>query len=160
MSYNSKRMIANIIAGALVATAYIIYALSEHSPEPDDLKSWAVAMLVFIGIAIAAIIVVQILFHYILTLSVVIKHRDSYRNIDRIINSITAEDERDNIIELKTGRIGYAFAGLGFIFMLLALATGMSGIFALHVMLGSTSAGSLFEGIASVYYYEMGVGNG
>ena len=143
MSYNSKKTITSVVAGVLLNIAYIIYALGEHSPAPDNLKSWAIAMLVFIGIGIAAVIVIQIIFHIVTAIGIAIK-----------------EHERDKLISLKSTHIGYVFVGIGFVVALAELALGMSSVVALHTLLGAFSVGSIAEGIASICFYEKGVRNG
>ena len=58
MSLNSKRTMASLTAGALVVAAYLIFAMGATAPHGDNLKAWAAAMLVFIGVGIAAMIMV------------------------------------------------------------------------------------------------------
>ena len=158
MSYNSKKTIASMIMGVLLAAAYIIYALSDSSPAPDDLKSWATAMLVFIGIGVAAVIVIQIIFHIALSIGIAVKEQGKDdKTMERIIASIVVEDERDKLISLKSSHIGSVFAGIGFVAALVALTFGTSVVTALHILFGMFSVGSLAEGIVSVYFYERGI---
>ena len=70
------------------------------------------------------------------------------------------EDERDKLINLKSSRIGYVCAGVGFIAGLIALAFGISAVVALHIIAGAFAVGSIIEGCVSVYLDEMGVRNG
>jgi len=161
MSFNSKKTIASMAAGVLMMIAYIIYALGAHAPAPDDLKSWAVAMLVFIGISVAVVIVVQILFHIATAIGIAVKEQERDREkIDRRFASLTLEDERDKLISLKSSRVTSVFGGLGFVAALVGLAFGLSGVVALHILFGSFSLGCTAEGVASVYFYEKGVRNG
>ena len=158
MSYNSKRTITSMTAGCITVIAYIIYALSRHSPAPDDLKGWAVTMLVFIGIGVAAVILVQIVFHIVFAAAVAAKERGrDDKTVERIIASAVLEDERDKLIGLKSSHIAYVFAGLGFLAALISLAFGGPVLAALHIIFGATAVGSVVEGIASVYFYEKGV---
>ena len=161
MSYNSKRTIASMVAGVLLIAAYIIYAFGEHAPASEDLKSWAIAMLVFIGISVVAIATVQVIFHIVSTIVTAPRecgHGD--KNIERKLSSLMVEDERDKLIRLKSAHIGYVFAGTGFVAALVGLACGMSSIIALHVIFGTLAIGSVAEGIATIYFYENGVRNG
>jgi len=161
MSYNSKKSIASMVTGILVVTAYIIYALSEHSPASDNLKSWAVVMLVFIGIGIAAVVIIQILSHIALTVGIAVKEREQDdKTVERIVASVLVEDERDKLINLKSSHIGYIFAGIGFVACLLGLAFGISSVFALHILFGAFAFGSVIEGFAGIYFNEKGVRNG
>jgi len=161
MSYNSKKTIAGIITGALMVAAYIIYALSKHSPTPDNLKSWATTMLVFIGISVVAVIIVQILFHIAFAVRVAAKEGEQDgKTVERLIASTVVEDERDKLVGLRSARIGYSVTGAGLVAMLAVLALGLSAVAALHILLGATAVGSMAEGIVSVYFYERGVRNG
>ena len=161
MSYSSKRTLSSVAAGLLLIAAYIIYASGSNAPAPEDLKAWATAMLVFIGIGVAAIIVIQIVFHITLAIGIAVndKERDG-KKIERIIESSLVEDEREKLIGLKSSRVGYICAGAGAMAMLVALAAGVSAVMALQLLFGSFAAGSLVEGIVSVYFYEKGVRNG
>ena len=161
MSYSSKRTIASIAAGAVAIAAYIIYALSERSPAPEDLKAWAITMLVFIGIGVALVIVIQILFHIATAIGIAAKEPGcDDKEIERNISSLMVEDERDKLINLKSSHAGYILAGIGFIAALAGLAAGISSVFALHILFGSFAAGSLVEGLISVHFYEKGVHSG
>jgi hypothetical protein len=148
-------------AGGALAAAYAVYALGSHAPAPEDVKSWAAVMLIFIGVGAVALIVIQILFHIAFAIGVAVKERESGdENIERRISSSMFEDEREKLIGLKSARIGYSCAGAGFAAALAALAFGMSVLPALHILFGAFAAGSLIEGGASVYLYERGVRNG
>ena len=161
MSYNSKKTIASMVTGVLMVIAYIIYALSESSPAPEDLKAWAIVMLVFIGISVVAVIIVNILFHIAIAIGIAMKEQErDEKKIDRRLSSLMVEDERDRLINLKSSHISSIVAGIGFVAALAGLAFGTSAVFALHVLFGSCVVGSTAEGIASVYFYEKGVGNG
>jgi hypothetical protein len=161
MSYSSKRTIVSIIAGLILITAYIIYALGTAAPASEDLKGWAVAILVFIAISVAVTIIIQILFHIALAIGIAVKERQCEdKEVERIISSTMVEDERDKLISLKSSHIGYICAGIGFVAALVALAFGMTSITALHILFGTFATGSIIEGIVSVYYYENGVCNG
>jgi len=158
MSYNSKKTIASIVMGVLLVAAYVIYAFSKYSPESEDLKSWAVVMLVFIGIGVAAAIGIQIVFHIALSIGIAVKEQgQDDKTVERIIASTVVEDERDKLISLKSSHIGAIFAGLGFVAMLVALAFGVPVVTALHIIFGTFSVGSIVEGIVSVYFYEKGI---
>lgn len=158
MSYNSRRTIATMIVGVALVIAYIIYALGKSAPSSGDIKSWAIAMLIFIGIGIVASIIIVILFQILSAIGIAIKEREKDdEEVERIISSSMVEDERDKIISLKSNFIGYCFAGFGFVAALVALAFGMTYLFALHVAMGAFVVGSLAEGIVSIVYYERGV---
>jgi len=158
MSYSSKRTLVSLIAGAVLLAAYLFYAFGGSAPEPGDLSGWAAAMLVFIGIGAAAVIVIQILFHIAFAIGIAGRERTrDDKTVDRIFSAEVAEDERDNVIRLKVSRAGSIICGFGFIAALAALALGAAAIAALHILLGAFFAGSFAEGIASIFYYERGV---
>lgn len=164
MSYQEKRTITGIATGALVLAAYCLYAFGKYASgavAPDDLKFWAVTMLVFIGIGIAAMIVIQIVFHILLSIAIAVKKRDcDDKEVERAIETEVVEDERDKLIELKASRVGYTCGGIGFVAGLVSLVLGYSPAVMLNALFLAFCAGSLFEGFAHLYYYRKGVKNG
>ncbi|MCL1852927.1 MAG: hypothetical protein FWF88_07830 [Peptococcaceae bacterium] len=161
MTYPSKRTLISIGVGILLLVVYVIYALGDASPAPDDLKLWALALLVYIGACIAAGIVIQILFHIALAIGIAVKEKPGDdKKVERIIKSSMLEDEREKLISLKSSHIGHAFSGFGFVTGLIALAVGSSAVVVLHIMAGAFAVGSIIEGCVSVYHHERGVPNG
>ena len=161
MLYNSKRTIISMALGILLLIAYAVYALGDTSPAPDDLKAWALVMLIFIGAGIVAAIIIQILFHIVFAIGIAVKEKDcDDEKVERIIKSTMVEDERDKLIGLKAARIGYSCTCFGFIIGLAALAAGISVVAAFHIMVGAVAVGSFIEGGVSVYLNERGVCNG
>ena len=161
MSYKSKRNLVNMIAGVLLIIGYTIYALGMASPAPDDLKRWAVTMLIFIGTSVAVMIVIQILFHIGLAIGIAVKEKENDdKRVERIIESSMYEDERDKLINLKSSHIGNVCAGVGFVAGLIALALGISAVVALHVIAGAFAVGSIIEGCVNIFLDERGVWNG
>jgi hypothetical protein len=119
-----------------------------NSPAPENLKSWATVALVFIGIGAAALIVIQVLFHVALAIGIAVKEREhDDKTVERIISSSMVEDERDKIISLKSSHVGYTCVGIGFVAALVALASGMANVVALHILSGAFAIGSITEGI-------------
>ena len=66
----------------------------------------------------------------------------------------------DKLIQLKSLRVGFALAGVGFVGALFAIVFGRSVALALNVMYLSFNVGALAEGITSLHYYGKGVRNG
>jgi hypothetical protein len=165
MSYQEKRTIVSTVTGMLLLTAYCIYAyikLKSGVVDGDDIRFWAVAILVFIGIGIVANIVIQILFHILLSVSVAVKkavREEQYDNkeIDKIVNNEMVEDEMDRLIGLKSMRISFAFAGIGFLVGLVSLILNYSTAVMLNIIFFSFSIGSLLEGFTQLYYYRRGI---
>ena len=162
MSFKSKRIVTSMLAGAALAGGYIIYALGARAPAPEDTSAWALAILIFIGISVAAQIVIQIVFHIAYSVGVAVKERArTDTEVERIIAAETAEDERDKLVGLKSTRTGYACSGIGFLAALAGLAfLDASAVSALHILLVAVFAGSLLEGFVSILLYERGVRRG
>ncbi len=100
MSYNSKKTVASMLAGMAVAIAYAVYALGESAPPPENIRIWAGNMLVFIGIGVAAVIVLQILLHVGLAASIAAKEKDK-NAAKRLLSATTLEDERDKAVSRR-----------------------------------------------------------
>lgn len=157
MSVKSKSIITSTVAGFVFLTAYAIYVTRPEN-TPDTLQAWAVSMLVFLGIAIVALIVIQIVFHIVLAIGIAVNEGDDDSSrIKRILDSTMAEDEMDRMINLRAARVGYVFAGIGFVGVLVVLAVGLGGVVGLHVLFWSIALGSFVSGAVSVYGYERGV---
>lgn len=164
MSYKSKSTITSMVASVALLVVYVVYASGKNGPGPEGpetLKSWALTMLVFIGIAVVALIVTQIVFHFALAVGIAATEAegDSAR-VERIMSSSMAEDEMSALIDLRAARVGYVCAGLGFVGSLVALASGGSAVLALHLLFGSFAAGSLASGAVTIYAHERGVRHG
>ena len=161
MSYKSKRLITSIAAGIILTVAYTVYALGKYSAGAGTLGSWAVAILIFIGIGAAAMIVIQILFNIGYSIGVAVKEQHCEdKEVERIISSSMVEDEMDRLISLKSARAGSVCASAGFIAALASLALGVSPLFALHIICGGFAVSSFIEGGVGIYLYERGVRNG
>lgn len=168
MSYQEKRTIVNILSGALLLAAYCIYAFGRYQAgavEAGDLKFWAGTILIFIAIGIVATIIIQIVFHILMSIGITVQkkiHNEqvSDREIEKSINFDMIEDEMDKLIELKSMRIGYGFAGVGFIAGMVALVLGYSTAVMLNILFLSFSGGSLLEGFTQLYFYRRGIANG
>ncbi len=168
MSYQEKRTVTSIITGAMILAAYCIYAFGKFhagNVTQDDLKFWAGTMLVFIGIGIAVTIVIQIIFHILLSIAIAVKEKVKNENcddaeIEKTIKSEIVEDEMDKLIELKSTRIGYYFAGAGFVAAIASLVLNYSPMVMLNVLFISFSASAIIEGFAQLYFYRKGIHHG
>jgi uncharacterized membrane protein YcjF (UPF0283 family) len=168
MSYQEKRTIVSIITGVFILVAYCTYVYGKYQSgaiAADDLKFWAGAMLMFIGIGIAAAIVIQIVFHILLSVAIAVQEK--VRNgkcddneIEKTIGAEMVTDEMDKLIELKSMRIGFSVAGIGFVAALVSLILNYSPAVMINIMFVSFSAGSLLEGFTQLYFYRKGVKNG
>lgn len=163
MSYQEKKTIVSMTIGVLILAAYGIYALGKAGMEhANDLQFWARTILVFIGIGIVALIIVQIVFHILLAVTKAVQQKLKCESIDdkKIEQSIEremVEDEMDQLIELKANRIGYSIMGAGFAAGLIAIAFGASGVALLNILFLSTWVGSFVEAIMQIRYYRRGI---
>ena len=161
MSYMSKRAIVSMGAGILLLIVYAVYALGETSPAPDDLKAWALMMLIYVGAVIVAGIIIQIVFHIAMAIGISVKEEEcDEKKVERIIKSSMLEDERYKLIELKSSNVSHKISGLGLVAALIVLAVGVSTIVALHVLAGSIVLGGFVEGCMIIFLNERGVQNG
>lgn len=165
MSYQEKRTIVMMITGALVLAAYCIYAFGQAQAgavAAGDLKFWARTMLIFIGIGIAATIVIQIVYHIALSVGIAVTKtiRDGKvadEEIEKSVKAEMVEDEMDKLIELKSNRVGVTLGGFGFVAALILVLLGYSTAVMLNVVFISFSAGSIIEGFVQLYYYRKGI---
>lgn len=165
MSYQEKRIAASIISGSLILAAYCIYVYGKYQSgyiAPDDLKAWSGIILVFIGIGVALTIIIQILFHILLSITIAIRENVRTggcddKNIEKTIGSEMVTDEMDKLIELKSMRIGFIAAGIGFVAALVSQVLNYSPAVMLNVMFITFSAGNLLEGITQLYFYRRGL---
>ncbi len=164
MSYQETRTGASIFAGILILAAYCIYAFNPSrlaAIPTGDLKPWATTMLIFIAVGIGVTIVLQIVFHIFYSISLAVRSKienqqSDDKDIERTINREMVEDERDRQIELKSMRIGFFVAGIGFVGALLSLVFDYSQVVMLNILYLSFMTGSLLEGAGQLYYYRRG----
>ena len=163
MSYQEKRTILSVISGVLLLAAYSIYAFGKAGMENlDNLVFWAKTMLIFIGIGIVALIIIQIIFHIALSVGMAVKQKlkdesCDDKEIEKSIEQEMVEDEMGKLIELKANKIGYSFVGFGFLVGLIALVLGASAVVMLNILFFSSGIGSLVEGLVQIRYYRKGV---
>lgn len=168
MSYHEKKTIASMISGILVLAAYAVYAIGKYragAAAPDDLRFWATAMLIFVGIGVAATIVIQILFHIVLSVSLAVKEsvetgKCDDKNVEKTIKAQMVEDEMDKLITLKSMRVSFAITGTGFVAGLVSLVLGGAPAVMLNILFVTFSLGSLVEGFAQLHYYRSGIRHG
>lgn len=163
MSYQEKRTLLSIITSVLLMVSYSFYAFGKAGMEHiNDLQFWAKTILIFIGIGIVALIVLQIVFHILMAISKAIRQKMKEDKVDeeeigRSMRVETAEDEMDKMIEMKSNRYGYTIMGLGFMAGLIAIAFGASAVAMLNILYFSTWTGSIIEALMQIRYYRRGV---
>lgn len=67
---------------------------------------------------------------------------------------------KNKLIELKSMRVGFIIAGIGFVTALTTQLLNYPSAVLLNVMFISFSAGSLLEGLTQIYFYRRGIRNG
>ncbi|MEO6728864.1 MAG: hypothetical protein ABIM99_02985 [Candidatus Dojkabacteria bacterium] len=157
MSYQEKKTAVTVILGVILLVAYCLFILPQYQlgVNSEDLKFWASSILTFIGISIIVNIIIQIGFHISLAISIAINERTGNEDhINKKIKLEMVEDERDHIIELKSLRFGYYFAGAGLLISLFSLVLGYPAAIMLNILLLTFMIGSIIEGIVQYYYYR------
>lgn len=163
MSYQEKRTLLSIITSVLLMVSYSFYAFGKAGMEHiNDLQFWAKTILIFIGIGIVALIVLQIVFHILMAIAKAIRQKMKEDKVDeeeigRSMRVETAEDEMDKMIEMKSNRYGYTIMGLGFMAGLISIAFGASAVAMLNILYFSTWTGSIIEALMQIRYYRRGV---
>lgn len=168
MSYQEKRTIISVLSGMALLAAYCIYAFGKvqaGTAAADDMKFWATTILVFIGIGVVAMIVIQIIFHILLSIAMAVKEQVKTgqcndKQIEKSLELDMVEDEMDKLIGLKAMRVGFAITGIGFILVLVSQVLRYSPVVMLHILFFSFSIGSMAEGMTQLYFYRRGVHNG
>lgn len=156
MLYQEKKTIATLLSGVLVLAAYAIYVLQKLKSGDlgleTGLKGWASAMLVFIGVGVAATIVILIVFHIINAVVQEVRHEEA--------EDPSVEDEMDKLIALKATRNSYFLVGAGFVASLVLLVLRQSPVVMLNVLFVSFNLGGLCDGFFQLYFYRKGIRNG
>ncbi|NLT11979.1 MAG: hypothetical protein GXY06_06185 [Clostridiaceae bacterium] len=168
MSYSEKRTIVSILVGIVVLASYCFYVYGKVKAgvaESDNIKFWAGAMLIFVGIGIISSIIIQIVFHILLSMSMAVREQiatgqSDGKKIEKMIASEMVTDEMDKLVELKSLRVGFAIAGVGFMTALIFAYLGHSPAVMLNIMFVSFSVGSIIEGFSTIFYYRRGVTRG
>ena len=148
MTYQERQNIVNIISGVLITGLYawIVFQKQEQGifDLTTDLNKWGVIFLIYIGVSVAARIVILIIFHIINAIAT--------REED-----VPEEDERDKLVKLKAIRNSYYAFASGFVLSVMGLAVGMPvyGIFISFVGFGLIA--EIIDNASQIYYYRKGV---
>ena len=148
MTYQERQNIVNIFSGLLITGLYawIVFQKQEQGiyDLTTDLNKWGVIFLIYIGVSVAARIVILIIFHIINAIAT--------REED-----VPEEDERDKLVKLKAIRNSYYAFTSGFVLSVIGLAVGMPvyGIFIAFVGFGLIA--EIIDNASQIYYYRKGV---
>ena len=164
MTYQTKKTLTNMVAMTILLAAYCLYAFPRYS-SADELRVWAVTMLIFMGIGMLAMVVIQVLFHIFFAVGVAIREavQDGDVDEDTIESSINVEmieDERDQLISSKSSRISTIVSGIGFIAGLVSLVLGHPPSMMLNTIFISFFISSIAEEAARIVLYRWGINHG
>ncbi len=165
MSYQEKKSVVSILSNLLVLVAYCISAFKRFQSgllPADDLRAWAIMMLIFIGITILVNIVIQVIFHVGVSVSVAVKKKiqnmdTNEEEIERSIGAELIEDEMDKMIRLKSSQAGPIVTGVGFLLGLISLVLSFPPAVMLNLGFIGTFAGPVVEGVVQLVYYRKGM---
>jgi len=147
MNTKEKQIIVSLITSIVILGIYSIYVNNRYiSGNPEilnDFKFWGKSFLIFIPVAIAAQIVIHILF-------AIANKIVTNENIDLI------EDERDKMIELKSIRISHWIFTFGFLMSMGSQAIGMQPWIMFVTLILSGFFSSVISEIAKIIYYRKG----
>ena len=93
MSLKSKNTITGLAAGVLSLIGYVVYALSGAAPAGDNIKDWAIVILIAIGIAIGLQIIVYIIFYIAAAIGITAKTGNA-ETAERTLKAEMKDDER------------------------------------------------------------------
>lgn len=164
MSYPQRRTLVNIFTMAAVYAAYCFTAFSKHSFS-SELMPWAITMLTFIGIAAIAAIIIQIVFHVLLSIGVSVKEAVKQQDpesaeIEEALKGLLIEDERDKLLELKSSKANAVTLAAGLMLGLVSIVLGFPPAVMLNLIYGAFFVGTIAEGILNLILYRKGAIHG
>ena len=148
MTYQERQNIVNIFSGLLITSIYALIVLQKHQQGifdlTQDFNKWGIIFLIYIGVSVAARIIILIIFHIINAIAT--------REED-----VPEEDERDKLVKLKAIRNSYYAFTSGFVLSFMGLAVGMPvhWVFIAFVCFGLVS--EIVDNGSQIYYYRKGV---
>jgi hypothetical protein len=147
MYSKEKQTLVTLISSTLVMIIYAIYVYNRQVvPDPEIINSlqfWGKSFMLFIPIAIVAMIIVHIIFTII---NKIVTNED----LDEV------QDERDKLIELKTIRISHWLFTAGFLLAMGSQALGMQTWVMMATFIISGLVSSLVSEIAKFLMYRRG----
>lgn len=142
-----KQVLVSLTGSVIIFVFYSLYIYNNYiKSDPqllNDFSFWGKSFLVLIPIAIAA----QIIIHIIFAIANKIISKEDISEIS---------DERDKLIELKSIRISHWVFTFGFFLAMGSQALSFQPYVMFVVLVASGFAASLAEGAAQIYYYRKG----
>lgn len=165
MTYQIARTLTRILSGAALLIIYLVQVTGRYQSgvlAMNELQSLAQLMLIFIGIGIGVTIGMEIVFHILFSIGLAVKETVKTgscddKEIEKSINQEFVEDEMAKLIDLKSLRVGYITAGIGFITSLVVLALDYSAFLVFNIFFCSFFIAGLMEGFARIFYYKRGL---
>jgi hypothetical protein len=148
MTYQEKQNVVNIFSALVVTPIFAWLVFQRHQQGQfnltEDFRQWGIVFLIFIGISVAARIIILIIFH----IGNAIATREEKTPV---------EDERDKLVKLKATRNSYYAFTSGFVMSVIGLALGMPvyWIFIAFVVFGMIA--EIIDNGSQIYYYRKGV---
>lgn len=149
MSSEERDNILSLFTTLVISVPYFIYILDRYNSETftteEEIKFWAIALLVLIPIRIVAEILVHIAFaivHAIVT-------------GEEELPEVT--DERDEIIDLKANRNAYYFMSIGILSTAVVAALGGSVALLFITLMVAGFFSELVSVMSQIFYYRRGV---
>lgn len=148
MSYQERKAILNIISSIAILGSYSYYTFiitaEVNQPLINDLAFWAKFILISIPVAIVAKIFIHIAF--------VILNAIATREKD-----IEIEDERDQLIELKSQQISNYFFGAGLIVSISCLLFDVPQYYMFITMIIAGLLSEIIGELSKFVYHRKGI---
>lgn len=155
MSYQEKKSLTNIISSVLIAVVYGLIMFQKYSngslDDSNIFKFWAIIILIFIPISIAARIVILIIFHILESVVQAAQGNDIEETIDSVV------DERDKVIQMKASAISMYIFSLGFIVALFTQLFDVSNHLFFIILIVSGFIMDVVSELLMIRYYRRGV---
>jgi hypothetical protein len=122
-------------------------------------------MLTFIGITAIAAIIIQIVFHVLLSIGISVKEAvkradPESAEIEEALKGELVEDERDKLIELKSSRANSVTLSAGLMLGLVSIVLDFPPAVMLNLIFGAFFIGTIAEGVVNLILYRKGAIHG
>lgn len=149
MAYQEKNVIVSLLSTILIFAGYCWYVWHTYQAGQvnltTDLRFWGLTILIFIPVSIAARIIILIVFHILNAIAT--------RGAE--VDDLT--DERDKLIALKAGQIGYVVVGVGFLGSMVSLVMNQPPVIMLNIIFCAFNLAQVADELTQLYFYRRGV---
>ena len=153
MTYQERKTLVNLMTAIAILIGYVTFNFSVYEQVGalllQDSVYWGKTMLKTIGVAVIAGVLIQVVFHFGLTL----------RNevTEEPVEIEDFDDERDKNIASKALKVQFWVFGLGFVLTLVLIAAGAAVGIALNCLFASLLIGMIGFSAVQLYHYRKGV---